>query len=150
MVCIIQRVLKSSVTINGLTHSQINEGYLLLSGFSKGDTKDDIAWMADKILNLRIFSNIDGKFDHSIKDINGEILVVSQFTLLADSKKGRRPDFSNAMKPDLAKIFYDDFVAELKTRYIAEKIKTGVFQEEMIVDIQNDGPVTIILDSRSR
>jgi D-tyrosyl-tRNA(Tyr) deacylase len=150
MVCIIQRVLKSSVTINGLTHSQINKGYLLLAGFSKDDTKDDIDWMSDKILNLRIFSNIDGKFDHSIKDINGEILVVSQFTLLADSKKGRRPDFSNAMKPDLAKMFYDDFIAELKTRYIAEKVKTGVFQEEMIVDIQNDGPVTIILDSRSR
>jgi D-tyrosyl-tRNA(Tyr) deacylase len=150
MISIVQRVLKSSVTINGLIHSQINKGYLLLAGFSKDDTKDDIDWMSDKILNLRIFSNIDGKFDHSIKDINGEILVVSQFTLLADSKKGRRPDFSNAMKPDLAKMFYDDFIAELKTRYIAEKVKTGVFQEEMIVDIQNDGPVTIILDSRSR
>ncbi|MBP7796125.1 MAG: D-tyrosyl-tRNA(Tyr) deacylase [Elusimicrobiales bacterium] len=150
MISIVQRVLKSSVTINGLIHSQINKGYLLLAGFSKDDTKDDIDWMSDKILNLRIFSNIDGKFDHSIKDIKGEILVVSQFTLLADSKKGRRPDFSNAMKPDLAKMFYDDFIAELKTRYIAEKVKTGVFQEEMIVDIQNDGPVTIILDSRSR
>lgn len=150
MLCIIQRVLKSSVTIKGLIYSQINDGYLLLLGFSKDDTKDDISWMADKILNLRIFSNNDGKFDLSVKDINGEILVVSQFTLLADAKKGRRPDFSNAMRPDLAKKLYDDFVAEIRNKYIADRIKTGVFQEEMIVDIKNDGPVTIILDSRSR
>lgn len=150
MVSIVQRVLKSSVTIKGLIYSQINEGYLILVGFSKDDTEDDINWMTDKILNLRIFSNIEGKFDLSIKDINGEILVVSQFTLLGDAKKGRRPDFSNAMRPDDAKIFYNDFVSELKNRYIADRIKTGVFQEEMVVNIQNDGPVTIILDSRSR
>ncbi|MEF3280777.1 MAG: D-tyrosyl-tRNA(Tyr) deacylase [Elusimicrobiota bacterium] len=148
MICVVQRVLKSNVKIANQIYSQIAEGYLVLCGFAKDDNEKDIEWMVNKILNLRIFSNDRGKFDLSIKDIEGEIIAVSQFTLIGDASKGRRPDFSKAMPPDKALEFYNLFVKKLKENYNPQKIKTGVFQEEMVVALENDGPVTIILNSK--
>ncbi|HOJ85801.1 MAG TPA: D-aminoacyl-tRNA deacylase [Elusimicrobiales bacterium] len=150
MICVVQRVKESSVTIDNNLYSKIGEGLNILIGIAEDDCDKDIEWLCDKILNLRIFSNTEGKFDLSLKDINGEALVISQFTLLGDTKKGRRPDFTKAMKPKEAEKIYEDFVKKLKEKYEPNKIKTGVFGAEMSVDIKNDGPVTIIINSRER
>lgn len=145
MRAVIQRVKRASVTIEGKKYSEINQGYLVLLGITHNDSEKDIKYLKDKILNLRIFSNSEGKFDYSIKDIKGEILIVSQFTLYADSRKGRRPDFTQAAKPEIAKKLYLEFIEEIKKENIP--VKTGVFGAEMEVELINDGPVTIILDS---
>ncbi len=148
MISVIQRVCSGSVWVDDKIYSEIKKGFVILCGFSKDDTYDDLVWMVNKIINLRIFENIDGKFDLSIKDINGEILIVSQFTLLGDVRKGRRPDFTMAMEKEKAREFYKVFIDMLSNHYDPTKIKTGVFQAQMLVNIANDGPVTIILDSK--
>ena len=144
MKVVVQRSKKSKVTINNKVNGSINKGYVLLVGFTHGDTTDIVDKMINKILNLRIFEDENDKMNLSIKDINGSILSISQFTLYADSKKGNRPSFINAMKPDEASKLYDYFNQEL-SKYI--EVNTGIFGAGMKVEIYNDGPVTIILDS---
>ena len=144
MKVVVQRSKKSKVTINNKVNGSINKGYVLLVGFTHGDTTDIVDKMINKILNLRIFEDENDKMNLSIKDINGSILSISQFTLYAASKKGNRPSFINAMKPDEASKLYDYFNQEL-SKYI--EVNTGIFGADMKVEIYNDGPVTIILDS---
>lgn len=144
MKVVVQRSKKSKVTINNKVNGSINKGFVLLVGFTHGDTTDIVDKMINKILNLRIFEDENDKMNLSIKDINGSILSISQFTLYADSKKGNRPSFINAMKPDEASKLYDYFNQEL-SKYI--EVNTGIFGTDMKVEIYNDGPVTIILDS---
>ena len=144
MKVVVQRSKKSKVTINNKVNGSINKGYVLLVGFTHGDTTDIVDKMINKILNLRIFEDENDKMNLSIKDINGSILSISQFTLYADSKKGNRPSFINAMKPDEASKLYDYFNQELSKNI---EVNTGIFGADMKVEIYNDGPVTIILDS---
>ena len=144
MKVVVQRSKKSKVTINNKVNGSINKGFVLLVGFTHGDTTDIVDKMINKILNLRIFEDENDKMNLSIKDIDGSILSISQFTLYADSKKGNRPSFINAMKPDEASKLYDYFNQEL-SKYI--EVNTGIFGADMKVEIYNDGPVTIILDS---
>lgn len=150
MICVAQRVKKGAVFIEDNLYSVIGRGLVLLCGFHRDDTEDDMQWMCNKILNLRVFENADGRFDLSLIDISGELLVVSQFTLLGDVRKGRRPDFTNAMDKDRALTYYERFIDILRINYDSSKIKTGVFKADMLVEIHNDGPVTIIIDSKLR
>lgn len=145
MIALLQRVKSSWVTIDGQEVAKIGRGYTILLGVIEGDAKEDITKLIKKILNLRLFPNEKGKMDKNILQIGGQILVVSQFTLAANCKRGNRPDFSLAMPPLLAKELYEDFVAKLKEHI---DVQTGVFGAMMEVGILNDGPVTIILDSR--
>lgn len=144
---VVQRVKSSSVTINNEVYSKINSGLMLLFGVEKNDTEDFLDFMVHKILNLRIFNDENGKMNLSIKDIQGEILVVSQFTLAGDCKKGLRPSFDNAMQPDIANEYYGKFVSKLKESNL--KIETGVFGADMKVELINDGPVTFILEKKN-
>ncbi len=144
MKLVIQRVKKASVTIDNELFSHINKGLMVLFGAQKGDTKESIDYLVNKLLKLRIFEDENSKMNLSILDTKGEILAVSQFTLLADCKKGTRPSFDNAMEPKMAKEFYELFVEKLKEQ--VEVVKTGVFGEHMDVSLVNNGPVTIILE----
>lgn len=143
MKLVIQRVDSASVTIENNLHSSINKGLLVLFGVEKDDSEDMLEYFAQKLLKLRIFEDEQGKMNKSILDIEGEILVVSQFTLCADCKKGTRPSFDNAKEPKIAKEYYENFVEILKKSGI--NIKTGVFGAHMQVGLINNGPVTIIL-----
>lgn len=145
MIALIQRVKKSSVRVDGKEIASINRGYNILLGVIKEDSKEDIDKLVNKIINLRLFANESGKMDLSILDVEGEILVVSQFTLSADLKKGRRPSFDRAMPPKEARELYNLFCEELQ-KYI--RVSRGEFGAMMEVDILNDGPVTIIMDSK--
>ena len=147
MKVIIQCVKKASVTVNNVLISKINRGYLLLLGIEKDDSEDDINWMANKIYNLRINQDENRKTNLSIKDIDGEILSVSQFTLCA-KLDGRRPSFSNAAVPNVAKEMFDKFNATLEN--LGVDLKKGCFQEHMEVELINDGPFTIICDSKNK
>jgi len=144
MIALLQRVKNSSVSIDGEEVARIGRGYTILLGVVKGDSSEDIAKLVKKVLNLRLFPNEEGKMDKNILQTGGQILVVSQFTLAANCKRGNRPDFSLAMPPLLAKELYEDFVAKLKEHI---DVQTGVFGAMMEVGILNDGPVTIILNS---
>ena len=144
MKAVIQRVDKASVEVESKIHGQIMRGILVLFGCYRDDTEDKIDIMVDKLINFRIFEDENGKMNFSLKDINGEILIVSQFTLLADTKKGRRPSFIDAMEPIKAKDFYDKFVLKMKREI--KVVQTGVFGAKMKVSLINDGPVTFILD----
>ena len=148
MVAVIQRVRKASVTIDNVQHSSIANGLLILLGVCISDSEEDVKWMIQKVANLRIFSDSELKMNFSIKDINGEALVVSQFTLLANAKKGNRPSFTEAAKPDVAIPLYGLFISKLQT-HLSNEVKTGQFGADMKVELINDGPVTIILDSKS-
>jgi len=143
MKTVIQRVKKASVSINNELYSEINQGILVLFGVEKGDTLEQAEFLADKIVNLRIFEDENEKMNLSLLDIKGEILVVSQFTLAADCKKGKRPSFDNAAKPDIAIPMYEKFVEFLKNYNIP--VKTGQFGAVMEVGLINEGPVTFIL-----
>lgn len=145
MKIVIQRVKRASVSIDSKLYNQIQQGLLLLVGVAPDDAQEDVAYAVRKITNMRIFSDDEDKMNLSVKDVNGEILSISQFTLYADTKKGNRPAFTGAAKPDLASQLYDDF-NELLSREIP--VKTGVFAADMQVALVNDGPVTIVLDTK--
>jgi D-tyrosyl-tRNA(Tyr) deacylase len=145
MKALVQRVASASVGVDGKTVGHINRGLLVFLGVSREDSKEEARYLANKIANLRIFPSEEGEFDLSALEIGGEFLVVSQFTLLADSRKGRRPSFTQAAPPDRAKELYDFFIEQ--ARSFGLKVETGVFQQHMLVEINNDGPVTIWLES---
>jgi len=145
MRAVIQRVSTASVTVDNQVVGKIGRGLLVLLGIGAGDVEDDIALLAAKIANMRIFPDQQGRFDRSILDINGEVLVVSQFTLYADTRRGRRPSFSDAAPPEIAAPRVDRFIEALRARGLL--VASGVFGAHMDVDLQNDGPVTIVLDT---
>lgn len=146
---VLQRVSSSKVEIDGEIAGQIGIGLNILVGIEEADTQEDIDWLCKKILNLRIFSDEEGKMNHSILDIQGEILVISQFTLHASYKKGNRPSYIKAAKPEIAIPLYEDFKTRL-SEGLGRKVESGKFGADMKVDIQNDGPVTILMDSKNR
>jgi D-tyrosyl-tRNA(Tyr) deacylase len=148
MKVVIQRVKKASVSVNGEIIGEIGQGLVVLVGVAQGDTADDINYLVEKIVNLRIFSDSEGKFNLSVIDVKGDLLLVSQFTLLASTRKGRRPGFTDAASPEQAEALFNQFV--LRASSTGLKVATGKFQAHMLVEINNDGPVTIIIDSRER
>lgn len=146
MRAVVQRVTSSSVSVDGEIIGKINEGVNVLIGISKDDTLEDLKYIKDKIINLRIFHDENDKMNLSLLDIQGEILAISQFTLYGDCRKGRRPNFMDAKGGDEAKELYDEFIKMIKTSNL--KVETGEFGADMKVEINNDGPVTILLDSK--
>lgn len=145
MKAVVQRVSQAAVAIEGKTVGAIEQGYLVLLGVAQGDTVEMMQKMVKKLIDLRLFQDENGKTNLSIEDVGGEILVVSQFTLLADCKKGRRPSFVKAGNPQEAKMMYEAFVAECKKR--VERVEQGEFGADMQVSLVNDGPFTLVLDS---
>lgn len=143
----LQRVREASVEIEKVNLSKINQGLLVLLGIEETDTQEDISWLCRKITHMRIFSDENKAMNLSVKDVNGEILVVSQFTLHASVKKGNRPSFIKAAKPDVAIPLYEDFIKEMESQ-LGKPIKTGKFGADMQVQLINDGPVTISIDSK--
>ncbi len=146
---VLQRVTHASVKVDNLTVGKVDEGFLILLGIEAEDNKDDIIWLVNKCINMRIFSDQDGKMNNSIKDINGSFLVVSQFTLHASTKKGNRPSFIKAARPDHAIPMYEEF-CEILHKTSNLKVDRGIFGADMKVELVNDGPVTIIIDSKDR
>jgi D-tyrosyl-tRNA(Tyr) deacylase len=149
MIAVIQRVSSSRVTIDKIITGSINEGLMILVGIEETDGDDDIEWLANKIINLRIFNDDAGVMNRSVKDIRGEILLISQFTLHASTKKGNRPSYIKAARPEIAIPIYEKFIKALEIT-LGKRIQTGVFGADMQVDIQNDGPVTIIIDTKNK
>ncbi len=149
MRAVIQRVTKASVTIDGKIHSQIEKGLLVLLGIEDSDSAEDIEWLSGKIVNLRIFGDENDVMNISVKDIDGDILIVSQFTLHASTKKGNRPSYIRASKPEIAIPLYEKMVKQLSND-LGKEIKTGVFAADMKVELLNDGPVTIVIDTKSK
>lgn len=147
MRAVVQLVKKSNLKINNKIYSSIDKGLLVLLGISEKDSENDIKYIIDKTINLRIFKDDNGRMNESINFFKGEIMVVSQFTLFGDVRKGRRPSYIDAAKGDHAEDLYNNFVSELKNNYDPNKIKTGVFGAMMEIELVNDGPVTILLDS---
>jgi D-tyrosyl-tRNA(Tyr) deacylase len=148
MRAVVQRVSKASIKVEGEEIADIKRGLLVLLGIGRDDGDEDMVWLANKIINLRIFEDENGKFNHSLLEIEGELLLVSQFTLYADCRKGRRPSFDSAMPPDQAEEIFEKFFNYLKARNI--RVKKGKFGAKMDVELINSGPVTIILDSKQR
>ena len=148
MRAVIQRTLSSQVTSEGIETGKAGLGLTVLLGVGKEDGKEDVQYMADKITNLRIFEDDQGKMNRSLMDIGGDILVISQFTLYGDVRHGRRPGFDQAAPPMLAETLYEDFVAAVRRRGIS--VGTGVFRTEMVVTLANHGPVTILMDSKKK
>ncbi len=146
---VIQRVSEASVTIDQQIKSKINLGLLILLGIENDDDQNDIEWLCRKISNLRIFNDNNGIMNQSVKDVKGEIIVVSQFTLHASTKKGNRPSYIKAAKPDIAIPLYEKFIQQLKLDSLLN-IQTGEFGADMKVQLLNDGPVTIIIDSKNK
>ena len=146
---VIQRVSDASVTIDGELISSIQKGLLVLASFETADSQEDLNWTCNKITQLRVFDDSAGVMNLSVKDIEGEILAVSQFTLHAKTKKGNRPSYINAAPPDISIPYYNQFVETLSEN-LGTKVKTGVFGAHMIVSLINDGPVTIIIDSKNK
>lgn len=146
---LIQRVKKASVTINNEVYSLIDNGLLLFIGICDEDNREDIEWLTKKISNLRIFDDENGVMNKSVMDIDGEILAVSQFTLMASTKKGNRPSYIKAAKPDISVPLYEQFCAEMEIA-VNKPIKRGVFGADMKVELLNDGPVTIFMDSKNK
>ena len=149
MRAVIQRVSNAKVSINGIEASIINHGLLLFLGIEKEDTKEDLKWLVNKIINLRIFNDLNGVMNVSLLDSKGELLVISQFTLIASSKKGNRPSYVRAAKHDLAIPLYESFI-KLCEEKLPGKVKSGVFGADMKVELSNEGPVTLILDSKRK
>ena len=145
MRAVVQRVKKSSVTVDDKITGKIGQGLMVLIGVEDGDSEKDADYIADKVCGLRIFEDEQRKMNLSVEDIGGEVLAVSQFTLLADARKGRRPSFTKAAAPDEANALYRKVIDKIESRNI--NVEEGVFQAEMMVEIHNDGPVTILLDS---
>jgi D-tyrosyl-tRNA(Tyr) deacylase len=149
MKAVIQRVSQASVTIENKIVAQINQGLLILIGIEDLDNQEDINWLTSKIANLRIFADEKDVMNLSVKDIDGEIIVVSQFTLHAATKKGNRPSYIKAAKPEIAIPLYENFVMQIE-KEISKKIQTGQFGADMKVSLINDGPVTIIIDTKNK
>lgn len=149
MRAVIQRVSKASVTINNKVKSSIESGLLVLLGIEDADRDEDIEWLSSKIVNLRIFADENGVMNKSLKDIDGEILIVSQFTLMAQTKKGNRPSYIKASKPDFAIPMYERF-CQVTEEIIGKEAKTGEFGADMKVELLNDGPVTICIDTKNK
>lgn len=148
MRAVIQRVIRSSVVVEGRTVGEIDAGLLVLLGVARDDTAQDADYLADKVVNLRIFNDERGKMNLSLAETGGAMLVVSQFTLYADARRGRRPSYTDAAEPDLANSLYEYFVERVKGAGV--RVQTGVFQAMMAVSLVNDGPVTILLESRNK
>ncbi|MDO4782071.1 MAG: D-aminoacyl-tRNA deacylase [Capnocytophaga felis] len=146
---VIQRVSEASVVIENKITSKINKGLLILVGIEEADTEEDIKWLSAKIANLRIFDDENGVMNLSVKDIDGEVIVVSQFTLHAATKKGNRPSYIKAAKPDISVPLYEEFVRQLQND-LGKEIGTGEFGADMKVNLSNDGPVTIIIDTKNK
>ena len=149
MIAVIQRVRHASVTIEGERYSSIGEGQLILLGIEDADGDEDIEWLSRKTVNLRIFGDDDGVMNRSLLDIDGEVLVVSQFTLHASTKKGNRPGYSKAARPEVAIPLYEKFLTACQEQ-LSKPVKTGVFGADMKVELLNDGPVTIIIDTKDK
>ncbi|RRJ89878.1 D-tyrosyl-tRNA(Tyr) deacylase [Paenimyroides tangerinum] len=149
MKIVIQRASEASVTINNVRVAEINQGLVILLGIEDADTDDDIKWLSSKIVNLRIFSDENEVMNCSVKDVNADIILVSQFTLHASTKKGNRPSYIKASKPDFAIPMYEKFIHQLEVD-LEKKIQTGQFGADMKVALINDGPVTIVIDSKNR
>ncbi|WP_034061401.1 D-aminoacyl-tRNA deacylase [Lacinutrix jangbogonensis] len=149
MKVVIQRVSKASVTIEGNSVASIENGLLVLLGIVSEDTQEDIIWLTNKVANLRIFEDTDGVMNKSLLDTNGEAIVVSQFTLQASTKKGNRPSYTKAARPEVAIPLYEAFNSTLES-IVNKPIQTGVFAANMKVELLNDGPVTIIIDSKNK
>lgn len=146
---VIQRVSKASVTINNSVYSVIQNGLMVLVGIEDADDEKDIEWLVQKMVNMRIFSDNEGKMNLSVKDVNGEILLVSQFTLHASTQKGNRPSFIKAARPEKAIPLYEAFIKKTETE-LGKKCSTGEFGADMKVELINDGPVTIVIDSKNK
>jgi len=149
MRAVIQRVSKASVTIDDKIYSQIENGLLVLVGIEDADTTEDSEWLSGKIVNLRVFNDDNGVMNVSVKDINGDILAVSQFTLHASTKKGNRPSYIKASKPEFAIPMYEKFIQQLSND-LGKTVGTGVFGADMKVELLNDGPVTIVIDTKNK
>ena len=148
MRALLQRVIKASVRVHDEIVGEIGPGLVVFTGVAQGDSEADVSYLADKIANLRIFSDEAGRFNLSVIDIGGDLLVVSQFTLLAETLKGRRPSFIGAASPEQAEYLFELFIERICETGL--KVETGRFQQHMLVEIHNDGPVTIMLDSREK
>ena len=148
MIAVIQRVSHASVSIAGIIKGEINSGLVVLIGIEEEDNHEDITWLAQKLVNLRIFADEEEKMNLSVKDIHGEILIVSQFTLHASTKKGNRPSFIRAAKPETAIPLYEKFVHEVSS--LGVPVKTGEFGANMQINLLNDGPVTLIIDTKNK
>jgi D-tyrosyl-tRNA(Tyr) deacylase len=146
MRAVVQRVNRASVNVHDEKHSEIDRGLLVLLGVSVDDTQADVEYMVEKVINLRIFEDENEKMNLSLKDVEGDLMVVSQFTLFGDARKGRRPSFINAARPEMGNALYEQFVKCADERGF--RVRTGKFQHHMIVSLDNDGPVTILLDSK--
>lgn len=146
MRAVVQRVLTSSVSVDGVIKGKIKKGFNVLLGICKDDTIEDVKYLKEKIVNLRVFEDESGKLNTSLKEVEGELLIVSQFTLYGDCRKGRRPNFMEALSGEEAEKLYLDFVEECKKEIAI--VETGVFGADMAVNIENDGPVTLIIDSK--
>jgi len=149
MKAVIQRVSSASVTIDSEVKGSIEKGYMILLGIGNDDTSEDIKWLANKINNLRIFSDEDGLMNLNLADVNGNVLVISQFTLHAKTKKGNRPSYIHAAKPDIAVPLYEEFIQKLEA-LVGKPIQSGEFGADMKVALVNDGPVTIIIDTKNK
>lgn len=149
MIAVIQRVTEASVTIEGRVHGKIATGFLVLLGIAHNDTAEDVEWLAGKIAGLRVFSDDEGKMNRALADIDGNILLISQFTLHANTKKGNRPSFTEAAPPPMAIPLYEAMIERLQ-QLTGKKIETGIFGADMKVRLMNDGPVTIIIDSKNK
>ena len=149
MKIVIQRASEASVTINNEKVAEINQGLVVLLGIEDADTDDDIKWLSSKIVNLRIFNDENEVMNCSVKDVNADIILVSQFTLHASTKKGNRPSYIKASKPDFAIPLYEKFIQQLEVD-LGKKIQTGQFGADMKVALVNDGPVTIVIDTKNR
>jgi D-tyrosyl-tRNA(Tyr) deacylase len=149
MIAVIQRVSQAQIHINQSLHSSIEKGLLVLIGIGEHDTNEEVEWLSQKIIGLRIFQDSDDKMNLSIKDIQGDLLIVSQFTLFASTKKGNRPSFIEAARPEYAIPLYELFVDTCK-KNMGKEVKTGVFGADMKIQLTNDGPVTIIIDTKNK
>ena len=146
---VIQRVSRASVTIDGKVKDSIGDGLLVLAGFEDTDGQEDINWISSKLVQLRVFNDEHGVMNRSVKEMQGEILVISQFTLHASTKKGNRPSYIRASKPDTAILLYENFIRQV-TADLGKPVGTGIFGADMKVDLLNDGPVTICIDSKNK
>ena len=149
MRAVIQKVTRASLSIDSEVYSQIGEGLMVLLGIEDSDTNEDIEWLADKIRKLRIFEDENGVMNLSVEDVKGEMMIVSQFTLHASTKKGNRPTYIRASKPEFSKPMYESFVARTRGVF-AGKVATGVFGADMQIELVNNGPTTIIIDTKNK